>query len=70
MKDQRKIIIKARGFQVNTNQRGVNEQQEGKECKTRRQEIENTKSTKCTNVYEIGLIWNILEVVRGEDPLS
>ena len=41
MKDQRRIDIKARDFHLNTTQRGTNEQQEGKERKTRRREVEN-----------------------------
>ena len=43
MKDQRKIDVKARGFQVNIEQRGTNGQREGKECKTRRQEVEKLR---------------------------
>lgn len=31
---------------------------EGKECKTRRWEVENTKSTKCKKVHEIGLTYS------------
>jgi hypothetical protein len=45
MKDQRKIDVKARDFQGNTKQIGTNGQREGKECETRRQEVENTKTT-------------------------
>jgi hypothetical protein len=35
MKDQNGIVDKASGFQVNIEQRGTNEQREGKECKTK-----------------------------------
>ena len=55
MKDQRKFDFNASGFQVNTNQRGTNEQREGKDCAIRRQEVENTKPTKCKKNYKIDL---------------
>jgi hypothetical protein len=58
MKYQRKIDGKARGFQVNTKQRETNEQQEGKECKTRRQEVEKLriqKTIECKNIYVTGV---------------
>ena len=67
MKDQRKMKVRARGFQVNTKQRATNEQEEGKECEARRQEVENTKTAKCEKIYEIGL--EIHEVARGKGPL-
>ena len=38
-----------------TKQSGTNEQREGKECETRRQEVENTKTKECEKNYEIGL---------------
>ena len=38
MKDQKKTNVEARGFQVNIEQRGTNEQRESKECETKRQE--------------------------------
>jgi hypothetical protein len=46
LKDQRKIDVKARGFKVNPKQTRTNEQQEDKECETRRLVVENT-TTKC-----------------------
>ena len=45
MKYQRKINAKARGFKVNTKQRGTNEQRKGKRYETRRREVENMKTT-------------------------
>ena len=58
MKYQRKIDDKARCFQVNTKQRETNEQQEGKECETTRQEVEKLrirKTIECKNIYVIGV---------------
>ena len=50
MKDQRKFDIKVGGYQVNTEQRGTNEQQ-GKDYKTRWQEVEHTKTIECENIF-------------------
>jgi hypothetical protein len=69
MKDHRKIEVKARGVQVNTNQRGTQEQPEGKEWETRRREVENMKTTtKCKTFMKF--IWKIHEAVGGKGPLS
>ena len=64
MKYQRKIDGKARCFQVNTKQRETNEQQEGKECETRGQEVENTKNHRVQKYlcYWCGRFMKLLEV--------
>ena len=41
MKDQRKIEVKARGFQVNTQQRGTNEQWQAKNVKQEGKRLRN-----------------------------
>ena len=52
----KKIDVKVRGFHVNKTQRGSNEQQESKECKTRKQEVNNTITIQSEeNINEIGL---------------
>ena len=64
MKDQRKL-------QVNTKQRGANEQREGKECKTRRQAIEELRIRKprSTKIF-MKLAWKFHEATRGKGTLS
>ena len=63
MKDQKEFNVKSRGLQVNRAQRGTNEKWEGKEFETRRLEVEkfeNTKTTKCKKIHEIGVedLWS------------
>ena len=43
MKYQSKIDVKVGGFQVNAKQRGTKEQQKGKECNSRTQEVEKLR---------------------------
>ena len=69
MKDERKLDIKARGFHVSTKQRGFIEQQEGKECKTRRWEVENTTTIYNAKIF-MRLVWKIHEIARGKGLVS
>ena len=66
MKDQRKTNIKTRGFLVKIEERGTNEQWEGKECETRSWEYEKPHSTKTF----MKLVWKTHEVVRGKVEAS
>ena len=58
MKDRRKINVKARSFQVNIVHRETNEQQEGKECETRRQEVQKSRIHKPQSaMFYNKLVW-------------
>ena len=65
----KKTDVKVRGFHVNKTQRGSNEQQESKECKTRKQEVNNTITIQSGKTL-MKLVWKIREVVRDKGPLS
>ena len=68
MKDQRKIDVEARDFQVNTKQISTNGQREDKECETRRQVVEKFIIQKPQGVKRfMKLVWKIHE---GKGPLS
>ena len=57
------MYAKARGFQVNTEQRGTNEQQQDKECQTKGQELEKLRVQKSQSAkIFMKLVWKIHEV--------
>ena len=67
-KDRRKNDVKARGFQVNTKQRGTNEQQEGKNAKRGGEKLRKRKLQSAKLI--MNSVWKIHEVVRGKGPKS
>ena len=54
---------KARGFHVNTKQRGTKEQRQGKECQTKWEELDKLRVQKSQSAkIFMKLVWKIHEV--------
>ena len=71
MKDQRKYDFKVIDLQVNTKQRGMNEQREGKGYEMRRWAIKKLRIRKPHGAKGfMKLVWKIHEATRGKGPLS